>query len=106
MRAPTTGLTLTETLLSTVLIVLILTAFAAASTQAARTVSGSQLTAYAADALQAAAQAIARGNPQYTQTRTLSAADLQLLASQDGRRAALRPALTGTITAQAGDPPR
>jgi hypothetical protein len=102
----TTGLTLTETLLSTLLLLLVLTVFAATSTQAARTVAGGQLSTYAADALQNAAQAITRGNPQYMRSRTLTAADLQLLASQDGRRAALRPALSGTITPEAADPPR
>lgn len=66
----------------------------------------SALTTYAADALSAAAQAITRGNPQYARTRALSAADLQLLASQGGRRAALRPALSGSITALGRDPPR
>lgn len=106
MRRATQGLTLTETLLAVVLLVLLVTAFAVASTQAARTVAGGQLSTYAADALQNAALAINRGNPQYARSRALSASDLQLLASQDGRRAALRPALSGSITAEAGDPPR
>jgi Tfp pilus assembly protein PilV len=102
----THGFSLAEVLIATALMLMAVTAFALFNAQAARTISTSELATYAADALDAAAQAINVGNPAYTQSRALSAQDLQLLASATGQRAAFRPALSGTITAQNADPPR
>ena len=102
----TLGVTVTESLLAALVLLLAAASFASLATQSARTTSNGQLTIYAADTLSAAASAINRGNPLYLQSRSLSAEDLQLLASSGGRRAALRPALSGNITDLGSNPPR
>lgn len=106
MRRHTAGITIAESLLAAIILLIAAASFAVLATQAARTTSASQLASYGADALSAAASAVQRGNPSYLQSRSLSAQDLQLLASTGGRRAALRPALHGDIRALGGDPPR
>lgn len=102
----TSGLTLVEALVATVLLLLALTAFAAVAAQSARVVSTGQLATFAADALGAAAQAAQRGNTQYTQARTLTSTELRLLAQSTGRRNDLSAALTGEVVPQGGNPPR
>ncbi|GGS02815.1 hypothetical protein [Deinococcus sedimenti] len=102
----TSGLTLVEALVGTTLLLLALTAFAAMAAQSARVVSTGQLTSFAADALNAAAQAAQRGNTQYTQAHTFTSNELRLLAQSTGRRHDLSAALTGDVVPQAGNPPR
>ena len=105
-RTRTLGITLTETLLATVLLLAVVTAFAQINAQAARTVSNSELSVYASDALANVSRAINEGNPAYTRDTNLSAEDIQLLASTGTHRAVLRPALSGHITPINGsDPP-
>ena len=105
-RTRTLGITLTETLLATVLLLVVVTAFAKMNAQVARTVSNSELSVYASDALTTVSRAINEGNPVYTRDTTLSAEDIQLLASTETHRAVLRPALSGHITPINGsDPP-
>lgn len=106
MKRNTLGVTLVESLLAALVLLLASAAFAMLVTQSARTTANSQLAIYAGDALSAATSAIQRGNPRYIQNTTLSPQDLQLLASTGGRRAALRPALSGQIRNLAGNPPR
>lgn len=102
----TSGLTLVEALVGTLLLLLALTAFAAVAAQSARVVATGQLAGYAADALNGAAQAAQRGNTQYTQARTLTSDELRLLAQSAGRRNDLSAALTGDVVPQGGNPPR
>ncbi|GGR38554.1 type IV pilus modification PilV family protein [Deinococcus ruber] len=104
-RTRTAGITLIEALLSAVVIVLALVAFATVNLQSARTVSSSQLSTYAADALTAVTASIQQGGLQYARPLDLSAEDLQVLASSGSKRAALRPALSGQISPLGGDPP-
>lgn len=99
------GFTIVEALLATVVLLLGVTLFAYINAQAARTVTDGQLASYAADALDATAQAINVGNPNYTRTRALNTADLNLLATSGGRRQTIQPSMTGQITDRQTDPP-
>lgn len=106
MRSSTQGFSIIEVLVAAVIILVTISAFAVFNTQTARSVSTAQLATYTADALTAASLAITQGNATYLHSRELTAADLQDLTSNGTRRTALRPALSGTITAQGSDPPR
>lgn len=105
-RSRTAGLTLVEALLATALLLVVLVYFASVAAQSARTFSTGQVSTFAADALSAAAQAAQRGNPLYTQARTMANPELRLLAQSTGRRAALSATLNGVITPVPGNPPR
>ncbi len=100
------GITMTEALVVTAVLLSVITLFAQVNVTSARAAVTAELSTYATDALQATAAAINDGNPAYATSRTLSATDLQLLASTGGRRQTLVPALTGQITPLASDPPR
>lgn len=106
MRSSTQGFSILDVLIGTAVILVTLTAFVVFASQTARTYSNAQLSTYAADALTATSLAITQGNPTYLQTRELTAADLQNVTSIGTQRAALRPALSGTIVGQGSDPPR
>ena len=107
MPLRTQGFSLIEVLLAVVVLMIAVTLYASLNTQGARTISNANLSTYAADALTATSLQITQGNPLYLHSRSLTPEDLQQLSINDeGRRSALRPALSGTITAQGGSPPR
>lgn len=105
MTQRTTAFTLIEVLLAAAVLLLAAATFASLNAQAARSITQAQLSTTATDALKAAAQAIRGGNSTYTQTRTLTSADLALLSEPDGRATRVLPSLSGTITANGGNPP-
>lgn len=105
MTRRTAGLSIVEVLLATAVLLLGVLGFTLVTQQSAASVARGYLSSAAATALQDVSQQIQDGHPDYTHTRTLTPTELTQLAAEDGVRREQSPALNGTITALATDPP-